>query len=89
MNKIKVAALVVFSAGWILPVCLSLSAFLNYVKLMVIPQITGRAYLTGFPFDEMGYALFVFASIWLACAIGFWVAFFLRKRRNETTSAAT
>jgi hypothetical protein len=79
MKKIKVIFLGILSAGWLLPLCISVGTFQNYIKLTLIPQITGQGFQTSYPFLDMSYKSFVITAVWLTIVIIFWSAHFLLK----------
>jgi len=72
MKKLKTFLIALFSAGWLLPVCLSVSAFRNYLEFTLIPQITGHGFLPSFPYLEASFVLFLTAACWLAVVIFGW-----------------
>src|SRR5258707_586104 len=82
MNMTKVVLVSILSAGWLLPLCVSLRLFLfAYLPLTLVPQITGRGFLASFSALEPSYWLLVASACWLGCAIIFWTAYFFRKRQ--------
>jgi hypothetical protein len=79
MNMTRVVLVCILSAGWLLPLCISVRLFLfAYVPFTLLPQITGRGFLASWSALEPSYWLFVVSASWLACAIIFWTAYFLR-----------
>jgi hypothetical protein len=78
----KTFLLAALSAGWILPLCLAAAAFRKYLELTLIPQITGRGFMTSFPFLQASLVCFVISCCWLATVIAFWVIH-LRRRQQK------
>jgi hypothetical protein len=87
--KIKILLLAVFSASWILPLCLAVAAFRRYLEWTLIPQITGRGFLTSFPFLQASFLCFAVACCWLAAVIVFWVVYLMRSEQKGPDSAVT
>src|SRR5437867_2463984 len=82
MNMTRVVLVSVLSAGWLLPLCISVRLFLfAYLPFTLVPQITGRGFLPSFSALEPSYWCLVFSACWLGCVISFWTAYFLGPRK--------
>ena len=75
MKKLKCLLLVVLSSGWLLPACISLKLYGEYLQHSVIPEISGRGHVANFPLLSASYWMFVVAACWLGSAIGYWVIY--------------
>ena len=66
------ALVAIFSAGWIIPLCVSASSMFTFFSQEVLPRLRGEHPLNSFPFVHFSEQAFMVACIWLAAVILFW-----------------
>lgn len=65
--------LMVLSAGWILPLWLSAHATLDFLRVEVMPRLSGQEpAVNSFPYQLFIAQTLTITGVWLALAIGFW-----------------
>ena len=79
MTKPKVYLYAALSAGWLIPLCISLNFYLNYLNYTVRPEIAGEGFKTPFPFLIACRIMFELTAFWLGCVIFAWSVFLLKK----------
>ena len=62
----------IFSAGWLLPLWLSVATMFDYLRAEVVPRLFGQNPVNSFPFVQFSQLFFTVACIWLAAAVFFW-----------------
>lgn len=62
----------IFSAGWLLPLWLSVDTMFDYLRAEVVPRLFGQNPINSFPFVHFSQQSFTVACIWLAAAVFFW-----------------
>jgi hypothetical protein len=66
------ALIVIFSAGWLIPLWVSANAMYSFFDLELWPRLRGVVPLNSFPFVRFSEQAFTMACIWLGLVIVFW-----------------
>ena len=61
-----------FSAGWLLPLWVSVDLLFVYSRADLVPRLLGQHPVNSFPFLQASQTLFAGACVWLAAALLFW-----------------
>ena len=62
----------VFSAGWVVPLWLSVDTYFDFWQLVALPLALNLRPLESFPFLEFAGNCFGFAMLWLGLVVGSW-----------------
>ena len=81
MKNVRPYILATLSAGWLLPVYLTGSSFVRYVKTELEPRISGQGFDHSFPILDLCFFRFMLAVSWLGVVIFGWSIYFLRRER--------
>lgn len=71
-HTIVAIAVAIFSAGWLLPLALSVSSYLSFWQSEGWPLLLGRPRVNSFPFLSFAHDAFLIAIAWLGVVILFW-----------------
>jgi len=80
MKKSKAFLLAALSAGWLLPLHLTVATFRVYFEKEFKPEFFGRPMTQSFPMLDVCFFWFVITELWLGLVIMLWIWFFLCKR---------
>jgi hypothetical protein len=80
MKKIWQFILASLSAGWLLPVFLTGTNVVAYIKTELEPRISGKPFDHSFPILDICLFWFTVAVVWLAVVIFCWSFFLLRRK---------
>jgi hypothetical protein len=69
MQRVLIAA---FSTGWLLPMWVAGSTFLNFIQVEAWPAWRGEHPVNSFPFIRFTSQSFAFACAWLAVVVAWW-----------------
>jgi hypothetical protein len=73
MNSKAVRALVaLFSAGWLIPLWVSVRTYLDFMQFEIRPAVLGHPEMNSFPFLNTSKNTFTIACVWLGMVILFW-----------------
>jgi hypothetical protein len=71
-TKLVRTGVALFSAGWLIPLCLSVRLYLNFQRLELWPMVAGRPVLNSYPYLSASSTLFTLACVWLGVVILYW-----------------
>lgn len=84
LSALKYLFFIVLSAGWILPLFLSLRSILSWGRAEVGPRLAGESPINSFPFLQFSSDMLGISLGWLALAIAVWTVFHLKRREQPT-----
>ena len=71
-SKLVRTAVALLSAGWLIPLWLSVQFHLDFLRLELWPRVAGQPVLNSFPYLSASSTLFSTACVWLGLVILFW-----------------
>jgi hypothetical protein len=80
LKTLKPYIFAILSAGWLLPVFLTGSNLVAYIKTELEPRISGKPFDHSFPVLDICFFWFAVAVVYLSIVIFCWSLYFLRRK---------
>lgn len=84
---IRRTLITIFSAGWLLPLWLSVDTVFGYLQAEVDPRLRGEKPVNSFPFLSFSEDCFTVALFWSATVVLFWAWRFAESGKTKSHAA--